>query len=118
MSKEIIESINVEIEKVNSISDSEKELKKRISKAQSQILTLLEKDLKLVTINHYRNTWMAVGLAAFGIPIGLTFSLSIGNMAFFAIWMPVGMLFGMAIGTEMDKKAFEEGRQIDFEIKF
>jgi len=27
------------------------------------------------------------------------------------------MVIGMAIGAGMDKKAFEEGRQIDLEIK-
>ena len=66
---------------------------------------------------HYRNTWLAVGMAAFGIPLGLAFGATLGNMAFLGIGLPIGMVFGMSVGTNMDKKAFEEGRQLDLEIK-
>jgi hypothetical protein len=38
-------------------------------------------------------------------------------MAFLGVGLPIGMAMGMAIGTDMDKKAFKEGRQIDLEIK-
>jgi len=34
------------------------------------------------------------------------------------IGLAIGMAIGMAIGTGMDKKALEEGRQIDLEIKY
>lgn len=54
-----------------------------------RILKLIEKELKLVPKNSYRNRWMAIGMSAFGVPIG----------------------------AGMDKKAFEEGRQLDMEIR-
>ncbi|WP_291855373.1 hypothetical protein [Marinilabilia sp.] len=66
--EEIVKSINNGIDQINSVSESEKELRKQIKKTQTSILKLIEKKLKLVTKNHYRNTWLAVGMAAFGIP--------------------------------------------------
>jgi hypothetical protein len=39
-------------------------------------------------------------------------------MAFLGIGLPVGMVIGMAVGSGMDKKAFEAGRQLDLEIKY
>jgi len=72
--------------------------------------------LNLCLCAHWNDTWLAVGMAAFGIPLGVAFGASLGNMAFLAIGIPVGMAIGIAVGTGMDKKAFEEGRQIDLEI--
>ena len=115
--EEIVNSINNEINKINSISESDKELRKQIKKTQSSILKLIEKELKLVARNHYRNTWLAVGMAAFGIPLGVAFGKSLGNMGLLGIGLPIGMVIGMAVGSSMDKKAFEAGRQLDFEIK-
>lgn len=114
---ETVNSINDGIDQVNSATDSGKELTKQIRNTQSIILKLLEKKHKIVTKNHYRNTWLAIGMAVFGIPLGVAFGTSLGNMAFLGIGLPIGMAIGIAVGTEMDKKAFEEGRQIDLEIK-
>ncbi len=118
LSEEIINSINTEIDEINAVSGSGKELRKKIKNTQSKIIKLIEKEHKLVTENHYRNTWLAVGMAAFGIPMGVAFGASFGNMAFVAIGIPVGMAIGIAVGSGMDKKAFEEGRQIELEIKY
>ena len=114
---ETVNSINDGIDKVNSVLELEKELRKQIKTAQSRILKLIEKNHKLVTKNHYRNTWLAVGMAVFGIPLGVAFGASLGNMAFLGIGLPIGMVIGIAVGSGMDKKAYEEGRQIDLEIK-
>lgn len=116
--EEILHSINGGIDQINSVKDSEKDLRKQIRKTQSNILRLIEKKLKLVTKNHYRNTWLAIGMAVFGIPLGAAFGTSLQNMAFIGIGLPIGMVIGMAVGSGMDKKAFEEGRQIDLEIKY
>ncbi len=115
---EILSSINSGIEEINSFTDSEKELRKLISKTQSRIIKLLEKELKLVTKNHYRNTWLAVGMAAFGLPLGVVFGTSLDNMGLIGIGLPMGMIIGMVIGSVMDKKAYEEGRLLDLEIKY
>jgi F0F1-type ATP synthase assembly protein I len=113
-----VKSINDGVDQINSVSESEEELRKQIKKTQSNIIKQIEKEHKLVTKNHYRNTWLAVGMAAFGIPIGVAFGASLGSMAFLAIGIPIGMVIGLAIGSGMDKKAFEEGRQIDLELKY
>ena len=115
---EIITSINICIEEINSFSESEKRLRKLIRKTQSRIIKLIEKELKLVTKNHYRNTWLALGMSVFGVPLGIAFGASLGNMGFIGIGLPIGMVIGMALGASMDKKAFEEGRQLDLEIKY
>lgn len=115
--EEIVKSINNGIDQVNLVVESEKELRKQIRKIQSSILKLIEKELKLVTKNHYRNTWLALGMAVFGVPLGVVFGTSIGNMGFLGIGLPIGMVIGMAIGSGMDKKSYESGRQLDLEIK-
>jgi drug/metabolite transporter (DMT)-like permease len=89
-----------------------------MKKTQTQIIKLIEKKHKLVTKNHYRNTWLAIGMAVFGIPLGVAFGTSLGNMALLGIGLPIGMAIGMGVGTGMDKKALEEGRQLDLEIKY
>lgn len=114
--EKVVGEINASIDRVHSSMDDQKALRKQIKKSQAKILKLLEKELKLVTKNHYRNVWLAVGMAAFGIPLGVAFGLSLGNMAFLGIGMPIGLAVGIAIGTGMDKKACDEGRQIDMEI--
>ncbi len=115
---EVLASINKEIEEINSISVSGSILMKEVKKKQTGILKLVEKDLKLVPKAHYRNMWLAGGLSAIGLPIGVTFGLALGNMAFLGLGLPIGLAIGSAVGAGMDKKAFEEGRQLDVEIKY
>ena len=57
-------------------------------------------------------------MSAFGIPIGVAFGSSVGNMGLLAIGMPIGMGIGIAVGAHMDKKAADQGRQLDLEIKY
>lgn len=115
--EEIVISINNEIDAINSIADIGKELRKQIRRRSNRIVRLLEKDLKLVPINHYRNMWMALGMAVFGIPLGAAFGSSLGNMAYLGIGLPIGFAIGLSFGTGLDKKALKEGRQLDVEIK-
>lgn len=110
-------TINNTIDELNSFKGSEKELKKQIRKAQSVIIKLIEKKLKIVPKNHYRNIWLVVGMSAFGIPIGLALGASQGNNGMLGIGLPIGMVIGIAVGTSMDKKALKEGRQLDLELK-
>ena len=118
LTNEIVRSINEDIKQLNAITNSEKELGKQLRKRQTRILRVIEKELKLVTKNHYRNTWLALGMSAFGIPLGVAFGASFGNMAFIGIGLPIGMTIGIAVGTGMDKKASENGKQLDLEIKY
>ncbi|AKP50568.1 hypothetical protein [Cyclobacterium amurskyense] len=108
--------INASIDELNLISNEK--LRSQTKKKQSKIISLIEKELKIVPINHYRNTWMAIGMSAFGVPLGVALGASLGNMGFIAIGLPIGMAIGLSVGTSMDKKAQEEGRQLNMEVKF
>lgn len=114
---DMVSSINRGVDRINAISVSEKELRKQIKITQSSILKLLEKSLKLVTKNHYRNTWLALGMVLFGIPLGMAFGIIMDNIGLLGIGLPIGMVIGMVVGAGMDKKANEERRQLDIEIK-
>lgn len=114
---EITTSINYSVEGINNHSGTEKDVKNHIKKAQTGIVKLIEKELKLVPKKHYQTTWLALGMAVFGIPLGVAFGASLDNMAFIGIGIPIGMAIGIAVGTGMDKKAFEEGRQLDLELE-
>lgn len=118
LSEEVAQSINEEIDKVNALSRSEKELEKQIDLSQHAILKLIEKELQLVPKNHYKRTWLALGIAAFGIPLGVAFGSSLGNMAYIGIGLAMGLAIGLGIGSAKDKKAEEEGLQLDWDINF
>ena len=113
----VMDVVNQEIDELNAYSGSDKDLLKELKKAQNRILKNLEKELKLVVKNHYRNTWLAVGMAVFGAPMGVALGAGLGNMAFVGVGIPLGMVIGMAVGSAMDKKAYEEGRQLKLEIE-
>ncbi|MTI39017.1 hypothetical protein [Fulvivirga lutimaris] len=113
---EIVGAINSQIDEVNAATDEEKGLKTKLKKSQNIILKLVEKELKFVTINHYRNLYLGVGLAL-GVAFGSAFGASLGNMAFMGVGLPIGMAIGIAIGTQKDKEAKESGKQLDLEIK-
>ncbi|WMI69306.1 hypothetical protein [Mangrovimonas sp. YM274] len=114
----IINTINTHIEAINTLPDSDKTLRIQLKKRQTKIVTLLEKELQLVPKNYYRQKWLAIGISVFGIPLGVVFGTSFGNMAFLGIGLPIGMAMGIAVGTEKDKKAQAEGRQLDLELKY
>jgi hypothetical protein len=114
---EIVSVINSDLDEINSIADSEKTFRKKVREKQSLIIRTLEKKQKIVPRNYYRNIWLAIGMAVFGIPLGVVFGISLDNMAFIGIGLPIGLAIGIGIGAEMDKKAFREGRQLDIEIK-
>lgn len=116
-SSEIVNYTNQNIEEVNSFSGSNKDLRKQICKSQSNILKLLEKELKLVAKNHYRTKWMILGMSMYGVPFGVAFGAILDNMGLIGVGLPIGMAIGMIMGAEKDKKAFEAGNQLDLEIK-
>lgn len=114
---EIVITINEAIEIVNSIESPDKLLFKQLRKSQLRIITLLEKELKIVPKKLYQTRWLAIGMSAFGIPMGVAFGASLDNMGFIGIGLPLGMVIGMVIGAAMDKKAFQEGRQLDLDFQ-
>ena len=108
--------INKHITQLNSITDTDKTLRNEIRKEQSKIVGMLAQKLKIVPINYFRKTWFVLGMTVFGIPIGSALGLSLNNMAYLGIGLPVGMSIGLAMGSRIDNKAKEEGRQLDIEL--
>ncbi|PZX59572.1 hypothetical protein LV84_00780 [Algoriphagus ratkowskyi] len=111
------QKINEIVAGVNKFAGPDAELLKQFKSAQAAIIKLLEQELKLVPQNHYQLQWLVLGMAAFGIPIGIAFGLALGNLAFLGIGLPIGMGIGIAVGTAKDKKAKDEGRQLDWVAK-
>lgn len=112
-----VNSINKEIETINTTPLLDKDLHKLLKEKQTYLIKMLEKEHKIVPKNYYRSIWLAAGMGAFGLPIGVAFGLLIGNIAFLSIGLPIGMAIGVGVGTLLDKKAVDEGRQLDIEIK-
>ena len=110
---EIIESVNQDIEEVNTTSFTGTALRKLIRKKQQKILKLLEKELKIVPKHYYRGYWIIIGMVI-GMPFGI-FGLFI-NAGLLGVGTLVGMLIGSIIGWQMDKKAAKTGRQLDVVI--
>ncbi|ELR71624.1 hypothetical protein C900_02432 [Fulvivirga imtechensis AK7] len=113
LSTEIITSINRDIRQINSFAGNEQHLLRIVRSSQKRILNHLEKELKTVPKNHYRNLWMVLGMSAFGLPLGMVYGLMLDNIAFFSLGLPIGMGIGTLIGAVMDKKAGKEGRQLE-----
>lgn len=118
LNDEVVSAINKNIEEINNSKVTNKDLKNHIRKIQTEVIKLIEKEVNLVTKNHHRNTWLAIGMAAIGIPLGVVFGTIFGNMAFIGIGLPIGLAIGIAVGTNLDNKALKEGRQLDLELKY
>lgn len=117
LTEDIIALINDDVATLNTLPTDDG-LRKAVKLKQTSILKVLDKVLKIVPKNHYRTIWMLAGMSVFGLPIGITIGMSIGNIGLLGIGLPIGLAIGFAIGAAMDKKAFEQGRQLDVEIRY
>lgn len=117
----IISSVNASVEEINGIPSVEKNLGREIKQHQKRIVKLVEKELKIVPRNYYQNIWLVYGMAFFGLPIGFGFTAMLGNFGLLTFGLGTGMALGLAIGVSvgkhLDKKALEEGRQLDAELR-
>lgn len=112
-----LQAVNGMITEINTSGQSGKPLQKQLKDIRTKLLKLLEKELKLVPRHHYRTQWMVLGMSAFGIPIGVAFGMSIGNLGMLGLGLPIGMAIGVAVGSGMDEKAKKEGRQLNFTVE-
>lgn len=117
LSSEVIACINSDINTINTSTLSNKKLKGLLKQKQAKILYLVIKEHKIVPKNHYRNIGLALGMSAFGLPIGVAIGLSFNNLGLLIIGIPIGMLIGLVIGSKFDKKAFKEGRQLAIKVQ-
>jgi hypothetical protein len=115
--QETTDFINLEIERLNAIADADKSFARAIKNTENKILRYVEKKHKIVPQKYYAKLWLVLGMSAFGIPFGVAFGLVMKNMGLLGIGLLIGMGVGAAFGTYLDKKALNEGRQLDIEIK-
>ncbi|WP_223274553.1 hypothetical protein [Salibacter halophilus] len=116
LDEEVVNSINSSIDELNQFIGTKRGYKNKLVKVRSKIVRLVEKQAKLVPQNYYRKLWLALGMSVFGMPIGVVFGTSFGSMAYLGVGLPIGMAVGIAVGASMDKRALQEGRQLDIEI--
>ncbi|MEE1885312.1 hypothetical protein [Pedobacter flavus] len=117
LNHDVYNLINDSVDVLNSSNLNGVQLIKLLKQKQTAILKQVEKTHKIVPINYYRTLWMVLGMTAFGLPLGVAFGLSVGNIGLLAIGLPIGMGIGVVVGMSMDKRALEEGRQLNIEIK-
>ncbi|MFC6876436.1 hypothetical protein ACFQZF_07745 [Flavobacterium myungsuense] len=117
LSQDIYKLINESVDTLNVTTLNGTQLTKLLKQKQTAILKQVEKTHKIVPKNYYRNLWMLLGMSAFGLPIGAAIGSVSGNMGVLGAGLPIGMGIGIAVGMSMDKKAINEGRQLDIEIK-
>ena len=110
---EQINAINKLIQKSNNFEGTDKKLIKLLRKTDCAIISLLEKKLKYVPKNYYKNLWMALGMSVFGLPLGVAFSAVLNNYGFIGIGLPIGLVIGMALGKTLDKKAATNNLQLN-----
>ena len=81
-------------------------------KSEKKITNHLAKTYKLTTKGYYGRLWMILGYAMFGVPLGVCMGAVLDNMGLMGAFMPIGMAIGLFFGSLLDKKAKQEGRQI------
>ena len=83
-----------------------------IKKEESKILDYVKREKGYVAQNHYMTLWIALGMSAIGVPIGVAIGLALDQLGFMGIGIGGGLAIGVAIGSAKDKKAKEQGKQL------
>ncbi|NNJ89609.1 MAG: hypothetical protein HKP53_09415 [Eudoraea sp.] len=111
---DIVDKLNERIEILNACYHTDKDFARTLRKCQSSILNTLEKELKMVPKNHYQTQWMGMGMVVFVMPIVIALSAGIDNYGMIGAGIAIGIGIGLAVGMEMDRKAKDQGRQLNF----
>ncbi len=85
-----------------------------IDSCSADIITIAAKFYKLVSKKHYQNEWMTLG-TSIGLSFGVVIWLLSNDVVYFPLGISLGIVLGMAYGSELDKKALNEGRQLIIE---
>lgn len=113
LSASATEKINERIHTLNTSTKINGARYRLTTLTENEIIDILEQDLKLVPRGYHSKRWLAIGMSAFGISLGVVIGLLAKNMAFLGIGLPIGLGIGALIGNRMDAKAAAEGRQYE-----
>ncbi|NRS88516.1 hypothetical protein HNQ02_001430 [Flavobacterium sp. 7E] len=115
--KEII-TINENVDAINTSTLEGNDFAKLIKTNQIQILKLIQKESKIVPQQYYMTLGTITGMTAIGLPVGVAFGYALGNMGLLGLGLPIGLALGAIIGKSLDKKAFENNKQLGLAIKY
>lgn len=115
--KEII-TINENVDAINASTLEGNDFAKLIKTNQIQILKLIQKESKIVPQQYYMTLGTITGMTAIGLPVGVAFGYALGNMGLLGLGLPIGLALGAVIGRSLDKKAFENNKQLGLAIKY
>lgn len=115
LTDDIVQEVNPLILQVNNLDEHEPKFKSCVNKQFNAIIKLIAAKLRLVPKKFYQQMWFPLGMAIFGIPVGLIISMLSSNYAFIGIGLPIGLAIGAFLGSKMDDKAEKEGRQLNVE---
>ena len=111
LSESSIQKLNAKIEELNTSNKINGALLSLVQLTESEIIEIIEQDSKMVPKGYYSKRWIAIGMSAIGVPLGLIVGLLMDNIALLAVGIPLGLGIGSLIGKSLDSKAAEEGRQ-------
>ncbi len=106
--------LNTAIHNLNHFHGNDHEMIDQARLTYKRMYDYVLKEMGLVPRGYYQALWIGLGMAIFGVPLGMAMGAALGNFAFIGIGPGMGLPIGIAIGTEKDKKAAREGRQLDF----
>jgi len=117
-----LKEVNAEVrDKINSFTSDLNEqatvpsVSRKINRSYAKALSILEKQHGYIPPKTHFVRWMAIGMAAFGTPLGVIMGLILDNMAFLGVFIGVGLAIGLSVGLSLDKKAESEGKVLDVE---
>lgn len=110
LSPEVVHKIEQEIALLNSWDGSARSYLKEVEKTKHKTLKILHRDLGLVHKNYYSGLWLSLGMACFGLPLGIIIFFVSDNAAFLGVGLPLGMVLGIGIGTYLDRRAREDNK--------
>lgn len=110
LSPEVIHTIEQKITLLNTWDGSARSYLKEVDRTKYKILKILHKELGIVHRNYYSGLWLSLGMACFGLPIGVIIFLTSNNAAFLGVGLPIGMVLGIGIGAYLDQRAKEQNK--------
>ena len=110
LSKDQLESIEVQLENFNLKTDQPKD-KKQYNKLIKEFKKFLKDEMSLTTVGYYTNTAVSYGIL-FGVVAGVIFGERFEKSMGISLGISIGMMIGALIGKKMDAKAMAEGKVI------